>query len=191
MADPTVHLTAGVPDSGTGNITTLGQTLTDGANATLGLTTAAAVVTDATGTVQQYLRGLVKLAAAALGAGTAAAASRTTLASDDPAVASLAKFSTGYYVAVAASQTAAILQSATGAVGDFLAGVLVIPATTAPGVVTILDNATGLIAYPGGGTTALLTLTPFFIPVDGFSRSGAWKITTGANVSVLAIGKFS
>lgn len=36
MADPVVHITAGVPDSGTGNITTLGQTLLDGANVTIG-----------------------------------------------------------------------------------------------------------------------------------------------------------
>jgi hypothetical protein len=36
MADPTVHITNGVPDSGTGNITTLGQTLLDGANVTIG-----------------------------------------------------------------------------------------------------------------------------------------------------------
>jgi hypothetical protein len=61
MADPVVHITNGLPDSGTGNITTLGQTLVDGANATLGITTGAAVSTDATGTLQQYLRGLVKL----------------------------------------------------------------------------------------------------------------------------------
>ena len=33
----------------------------DGHSATLGLTTGAAVITDATGTIQQYLRGLVKL----------------------------------------------------------------------------------------------------------------------------------
>lgn len=64
MADPVVHLTNGIPDSGTGNVTTLGQTLLDGANATHGVTTGAAVITDAAGTLQQYLRGLVKLIAA-------------------------------------------------------------------------------------------------------------------------------
>jgi hypothetical protein len=78
-----------------------------------------------------------------------------------------------------------------GAAGDFLDHVVVVPATTAPGVVTILDNATALISYPGGGTTALLTLTPVVIYVGAVSCSGAWKITTGANVSVLAVGKFS
>lgn len=100
-------------------------------------------------------------------------------------------YNTGFYVAVAASQTAAVLQSSAGATGDYLAGVLVIPATTAPGVVTILDNATALVSYPGGGTTPLVTLTPFYIPVGAVSRSGAWKITTGANVSILAMGRFS
>lgn len=117
---------------------------------------------------------------------------QATMANSSPVVpASNWVYNTGYYVAVAASQTAAELKVSAGATGDYLAGVLVIPATTAPGVVTILDNATTLIAYPGGGTTALLTLTPFYIPVGAVSRSGAWKITTGANVSVLAMGRFS
>lgn len=62
MADPVVTITNGVPVSGTGTITTLGQTLVDGANATLGVTTGAAVTTSTTGTIQQYLRGLVSLA---------------------------------------------------------------------------------------------------------------------------------
>lgn len=125
------------------------------------------------------------------GAGTAAAAGRTTLASDDPAVVQLNKFGTGKYVAVAASQTDSVIQLSSGAVGDYLDHVIVVPATTAPGVVTIKDNATALISYPGGGTTALLTLTPFTIYVGAVSSSGAWKITTGANVSILAVGKFT
>ena len=40
------------------------------------------------------------------------------------------------YETVAASQTAQVL-GATGATGDYIAGVLVIPATTTPGVVTL------------------------------------------------------
>lgn len=59
MADPVVTLLNGVPVSGSGIITTLGETLLDGANATIGVTTGAAVSTSAPGTVQQYLRGLV------------------------------------------------------------------------------------------------------------------------------------
>lgn len=61
MADPVVTITNGVPTGGTGIITTLGQTLVDGANATMGVTTGAAVTTNAAGTLQQYLRGIVSL----------------------------------------------------------------------------------------------------------------------------------
>lgn len=57
--------------------------------ATAGVTNGAKVVTDANGTIQQYLRGIVTFLANALGAGTAATANRVTLASDDPGVVSL------------------------------------------------------------------------------------------------------
>lgn len=49
----------------------------------LGTTAGAAVVTDANGTIQQYLRGLVKRWADALGAGTKAAALRVDIATDN------------------------------------------------------------------------------------------------------------
>jgi hypothetical protein len=58
MPDPVVHITNGIPDSGTGNITTLGQTLTDGANLTLGVTTDAAVTAGAAGTINAHLRSI-------------------------------------------------------------------------------------------------------------------------------------
>ena len=58
MPDPIVHITNGIPDSGTGNITTLGQTLTDGANVALGATTDAAVTAGAAGTVNAHLRSI-------------------------------------------------------------------------------------------------------------------------------------
>ena len=66
MADPVVHITAGIPDSGTGNITTLGQTLLDGANVTLGANADAAVTTNASGSVSAKLRGIVTLLAGTL-----------------------------------------------------------------------------------------------------------------------------
>lgn len=86
MADPTVHITNGIPDSGTGNITTLGQTLVDGANATMGVTTGAAVTTDASGTLQSYLRGLVKLFAAAVAGGAGSLFSKVTDGTNTAAV---------------------------------------------------------------------------------------------------------
>lgn len=94
------------------------------------------------------------------------------------------------YETVAASQTAQAL-GATGATGDYLAGVLVFPGTAGCGVVTVLDNATTIGTFAGGGTTALPSLVPFIIPFGLFSVSGAWKLTTGANVTAVGIGRFT
>ena len=58
MADPIVGITNGVPTSGTGTITTLGQTLVDGANLTLGATTDVAVTAGAAGSINAHLRSI-------------------------------------------------------------------------------------------------------------------------------------
>lgn len=248
-------------------------------NTVLGTTAGAAVVTDATGAIQQYLRGLVKMIAGgitvathavtqsgswvlsassaiigkvgidqstpgttnkvsigtdgtvALAAGSAAIGSVTisnanangqevmaesapvVIASDQssiPVAATLSAETTkvigtvnlsasqlitpvdqyGHYETVAASQTAQAL-GATGAAGDYLSHVTVFPGAAGCGVVTILDNATTIGTFAGGGTTALPSLVPFMIPVGLFSVSGAWKITTGANVTAVGVGKFT
>lgn len=91
------------------------------------------------------------------------------------------------YATVAASQTGSPLGNS-GAVGDDLDGVLVIPATTSPGLVTILDGATSIPVFVGG---AISSVMPFFIPLGLKSKTGGWKITTGANVSVIASGRFT
>lgn len=99
-------------------------------------------------------------------------------------------FSAGEYETVAAGQTAQVIGTTTGGVGDYIAGLLVIPAVVACGAVTLLDGATSIPVFVGGGTTALPSCIPFFIPLGMKSVSGAWKVTTGANVSVIAIGNF-
>lgn len=94
------------------------------------------------------------------------------------------------YETVAASQTDQVL-GATGAAGDTLAGLLVVPATTGPGAITIKDGAGGAITVFTGGASSVSNLVPFMIPIGAKSTAGAWKVTTGANVSVLAIGDFT
>jgi hypothetical protein len=91
---------------------------------------------------------------------------------------------------VAASQTAVVLQSSTGAIGDYVSGILVIPTSTSPGNVILIDNATSITVFTGGASS-ITNLVPFFIPLGAVSRNGAWKITTGVNLSVVAVGKFS
>lgn len=93
------------------------------------------------------------------------------------------------YETVAASQTGQAL-GATGATGDYIAGVLVIPATTSPGNVLLLDGATSITVF-AGGANSVSTLIPFFIPLGVNSVSGAWKLTTGANVSCIGVGNFT
>lgn len=94
------------------------------------------------------------------------------------------------YETVAASQTNQAL-GATGAAGDILAGLLVIPATTDPGAVSIKDGAGAAITVFAGGASSVSSLVPFFIPLGVNSVSGAWSVTTGANLSVIAVGAFT
>jgi hypothetical protein len=96
---------------------------------------------------------------------------------------------TGEYETVAASQTAQVL-GATGATGDVIAGILVIPATTSPGNVLLLDGATSITVFTGGAVS-VADLTPFYIELGLTSVSGSWKITTGAAVSCIGIGNFT
>lgn len=97
-------------------------------------------------------------------------------------------FNAGYET-IAASQTGQAL-GATGAKGDYLAGILVIPASTSPGNVLVLDSTTSITVF-AGGASSVSNLVPFFIPIGAKSLSGAWSVTTGANVSCIAIGNFT
>jgi hypothetical protein len=95
------------------------------------------------------------------------------------------------YQLVAASSTATALTGGSGgAAGDYLSHCVAFPTTTSPGVVTIIDNVTSVYSFPGGGSSTS-NLVPFAIPVGSLSSSGAWKITTGAGISVVCTGKFT
>lgn len=175
-----------------GNLRTSGAggavTIANGADVTQGVTTGAAVVTDANGTIQQYLRGLVKLLVAKITVGI----DQTTPGANGVAIAG--DMGAGEYETVAAGQTDQIM-GATGAVGDYLAGVLIVPGTTAAGAVSIKDgNGSSISIFPGGGTTALSALIPFFVPL-GIKCLNAttpgWKITTGTNVTAIGVGNFT
>jgi hypothetical protein len=96
------------------------------------------------------------------------------------------------YQHIAASQTAVVLQTSTGAIGDYLSHCVIYPVTTAAGSVTVFDNAnaaaTNVIEFATG---TLSNLAPIAIPVGAVSTAGAWKVTTGANETVVCYGKFS
>ena len=91
------------------------------------------------------------------------------------------------YETVAASQTGQVL-GLNGSTGDYIERLIIRPATTSPGLVTILDGSTSIPIMATGGTT---TLEPIVVELGMQSVSGAWSVTTGANVSVIAVGKFT
>jgi hypothetical protein len=98
-------------------------------------------------------------------------------------------FTADTYQTVAASTTQTC---GTGAIGDILDGVLIIPGTTAAGIVQIKDGAgTAITIFQGGGTTALSSLIPFFVPLGIQSAAGGWSIITNANETAIAVGKFT
>lgn len=140
--------------------------------------------------IAQRLTSLIALIPAALGQGTMAQSLRVVLPSDQ----SILPVANGtHYETVAASQTDQIL-GATGAVGDYLAGVLIVPATTSPGAVSIKDGNGSAITIFTGGAGSIATLHPFFVPIGARTLAGTtpgWKVTTGANVSAVGTGTFT
>lgn len=91
------------------------------------------------------------------------------------------------YETVAASQSDQALGT-TGAAGDVLEGLLCVVTTAATSQVQIKDGSGSAITVlpdnVGGG------IGTYPLPINLRSVSGAWKITTGAGVAVVAIGQF-
>ena len=81
----------------------------------------------------------------------------------------------------------------TGAVGDVLRNIVLVPATVAPGAVQIKDGADAAITVYTGGT-ASAELQPITIDFGAHgitSRTGKWQLVMGANVSAVASGNFT
>lgn len=93
------------------------------------------------------------------------------------------------YETVAASQTAQVLGTV-GAIGDVIQRVIIIPATTSPGNVLLIDNATSITLF-AGGASSVTELKPIVVELGMKSVSGAWKLTTGASVSAVCVGVFN
>jgi hypothetical protein len=92
------------------------------------------------------------------------------------------------YELVAASQTNQVL-GATGAAGDYLESLIIVVTTAATAQVQLKDGGgTAFTVFPnnpGGG------IGTYPIPFGKRSTNGAWQVTTGAGVSVIAGGDFT
>ena len=96
-----------------------------------------------------------------------------------------------FYEHVAASSSAQVL-GGTGAVGDYLHRLVCTVSTAATSLVQIVDGTgTGILTHTvlpnavGGG------IGVYNIELNAVSANGAWKVTTGAGVEVMAVGIFT
>jgi hypothetical protein len=95
------------------------------------------------------------------------------------------------YETIAASQSDQIL-GPVGHKGDILERLIIVPATTGAGTVSIKDGNGSAINVFVTGTLA--DLSPLVIELGAICTAATtpgWKVTTGANVSVIAIGRFT
>ncbi len=98
------------------------------------------------------------------------------------------------YLTVAASQTAQSLKFTLGASGNVLYGLLVSPTAVGAAAITLIDGSGSdkvTIVLSTAGT--LVDLKPFWIDLGGIvsQKAGGWYLTTGGNITVLAIGLFT
>jgi hypothetical protein len=91
----------------------------------------------------------------------------------------------GDYEVVLAGQTGQVLGRA-GGPNDFIHTVTIVPGTTTPGAVTLIDGPVSISLMVSGTTTT----QPFTVVLDMRAKFGPWKVTTGTNVSVVASGNF-
>lgn len=94
------------------------------------------------------------------------------------------------YEDVAASQTAQPIGADGAGAGQHISHLVVMPATTSPGAVALLDGDASTTIF-AGGADSVSNLVPFTVFLGCDSKNGQWKITTGANVSVRAVGDFN
>lgn len=89
------------------------------------------------------------------------------------------------YETVAVSQTAQAL-GGTGKLGDFIEKLVITVSNASTSTVSLIDNATSISIM-----AANTPIGVYNVDLGVRSVSGAWKVTTGAGASVVAIGQFS
>jgi len=96
-----------------------------------------------------------------------------------------------FYEHVAASQSAQVL-GGTGAKGDYLHRLICTVTTAATSSVVIVDGAgTGILTHTVLPNNVGSGIGVYNIELNAISANGAWKVTTGAGVEVMAVGIFS
>ena len=90
------------------------------------------------------------------------------------------------YETVAASQTDQVM-GPVGKSGDILERLVITVATAATGTVSIKDGTNSAIPI----TAANTPIGVYAVTIAARSSAGAWKVTTGAGATVVAVGAFT
>lgn len=89
------------------------------------------------------------------------------------------------YETVAASQTDQVLGNV-GKAGNLLEKLIITVSTAATSTVSIKDGSGSAISI----TSANTPIGVYSVDIGAASAAGAWKVTTGAGASVIAVGNF-
>lgn len=94
------------------------------------------------------------------------------------------------YQLAAASATTVLAGAGKGAKADIVEEIVIIPLTVAPGIVQLVDGDDTAITIFAGSAAYEASLKPVYLKLGARSRRGAWSVICGANVQVLACGRF-
>jgi len=100
---------------------------------------------------------------------------------------------TGKYEAFPNTVSTTTMLGTTGAIGDFLSTVTIVPETLNPGSISIKDGSGTAIVIFAGGTGSVLSLVPFTVNLGYTSTGVGWQIVTGSggNVHGVCGGNFT
>ena len=95
------------------------------------------------------------------------------------------------YEHVAASQSAQVL-GGTGAAGDYIHRLICTVTTAATGNVVLVDGTgAGILTHTIVPASTGTGINVYNVEINAASTTGAWKVTTGAGVEVMAVGIFA
>jgi hypothetical protein len=95
------------------------------------------------------------------------------------------------YINFLANNSLSPLAVSSGALGDWLAGILVTPSSTTVGQIWIQDGPSSAFSALVLSAGTLADIKPFYIPIGARSAQGSWRLSTSAGVAnVMALGAF-
>jgi hypothetical protein len=97
----------------------------------------------------------------------------------------------GIYETVPPSATDQVL-GVGGNIGDLLLSLIFLPsATQINNTFSIKDGTTAITALANAVGGAAVSTIPYRLDIGAISVNGAWKVTTGSGMTILAIGMFT